>query len=1099
MRINFTLITAAFLLIQNVNFAQNLVDDDYKKALWMTTRMYGGQRSGDGPNWLIMDHTPSTADMNTLQQSKGADLSQLVAGKCFTRDADGDHSLEGGWHDCGDHVKFGQTQFVSGYTLLKAYAEYPHGYYDYYSFDYNGYYNSGNYSWEGVNGQHQGMPNGIPDILDEVKYATDYFIQCAKDNSTFYYQVGEGGPDHLNWVTSVAMATLPKSQGGQNDGAREFIKNPAGASMASFCSATLALMSRVYRKFDPEYADLCLTHSLYAYNYAKAHPGTVSAGSFYPANTKWEDDMAIACSELYWATGDNAYRTEALSYSGDITNHNYVYNYNNNDDIAAYNLAKLGDQSSRDMLEYFVNLYRNNVEGGLFAGGDASWGPLRYNANAAFIVALWGELTGDPTVEEFIYNQIDYILGSNSGNHSFVVGFKPNDCGGCTFASHPHHRNVFQIDDIMADKDHMEIPLKNQQHGYMIGGTRNPGTVDDRVENYYQNEGGIDYNAGLVGALGYIVSRIAPVDTNMFGHPSPDLGEDVTICGVSSVTLQADIDLSNLDEGEAVTFKWYKGTETIPFEEGTTVSSVQVTEADIYRCDVVETTYGEWTTSDEVSVLDVLPSINLGEDFELCVPSVAVLDATIHGAGIVYEWTKDGAIISDATSAELNIYEGGTYIVEASTSNCASVTDEVVVSSNLLTVIGEREVAPGVDFTLSIEDQGGTYEWYDSPDATNPIETGLNLTTSVIADQYFYAKDVSSVNETIGLTETGSQNVWTVNTFTETQNQYKVTVTSTVTLSSVSMFSDNGGEAMVTISQDGTVLFESSLVVIPSGRQKTVVPVEYTLEPGEYVIDGSGSDGTFVKLGDGTCTFPYSIDGVVEFTNNDGGWAATNGVYGYFFDWVFSMGNPCDPTAIQLTVSDAVDTDGDGTPDSIDGCPLDGNKTEPGDCGCGVAEGTCDNIQTVQLMQGWNFVAFYLLPVDRSPASVFADVLDNIDVVKSQEGFYNPDQQAFLNSIDEFNFGEAYLVYANADCNLQVGGTSATTVTVSLHQGWNYLGNSKEGVIPTSVLLDDIWTNDFEIIKSFDAFNDGTSGTLIELEGGKGYFIKTYENTILSY
>jgi len=33
-----------------------------------------------------------------------------------------------------------------------------------------------------------------------------------------------------------------------------------------------------------------------------------------------------------------------------------------------------------------------------------------------------------------------------------------------------------------------------------------------------------------------------------------------------------------------------------------------------------------------------------------------------------------------------------------------------------------------------------------------------------------------------------------------------------------------------------------------------------------------------------------------------------------------------------------VDSDGDGLPDCFDGCPLDPNKTEPGDCGCGVAE-----------------------------------------------------------------------------------------------------------------------------------------------------------------
>jgi hypothetical protein len=36
------------------------------------------------------------------------------------------------------------------------------------------------------------------------------------------------------------------------------------------------------------------------------------------------------------------------------------------------------------------------------------------------------------------------------------------------------------------------------------------------------------------------------------------------------------------------------------------------------------------------------------------------------------------------------------------------------------------------------------------------------------------------------------------------------------------------------------------------------------------------------------------------------------------------------------------DSDGDGTPDCTDACPNDAAKTAPGQCGCGAAEGTCD-------------------------------------------------------------------------------------------------------------------------------------------------------------
>ena len=51
--------------------------------------------------------------------------------------------------------------------------------------------------------------------------------------------------------------------------------------------------------------------------------------------------------------------------------------------------------------------------------------------------------------------------------------------------------------------------------------------------------------------------------------------------------------------------------------------------------------------------------------------------------------------------------------------------------------------------------------------------------------------------------------------------------------------------------------------------------------------------------------------------------------------------NKTEPGAGGCGVADT-DTDGDGTPDCLDNCPDDPDKTEPGDCGCGVADTDTD-------------------------------------------------------------------------------------------------------------------------------------------------------------
>jgi hypothetical protein len=725
-----SVIAIALLYSSSALFAQGFTSADYKKALWMTTRYYGGQRSGNN-NWLIYNHLPSGVNSS-------------LKGTSFLNDNDGGYDLSGGWHDCGDHVKFGQTQFYAAYMLLKGYAEFPTGYDDLYSANYAGYNSTGKYTYEETG--HD--PNGIPDVLDEVKHATDFFIKCTKDASTFYYQVGVGSADHTQWVTSVKMQTLASGSGGDP---RSVYKNPTDASMPSFCGATLALMSRMYRKFDPTYADLCLVHAQYAYTYAKAHPGTVgsAAGSEYGANDNWKDDYSCLCAEMFWATGTTSYKTEALNFTiaaspgsgGEVYGKNYGFDYQNNGDIAIYNMAVLGKSGALTTLESIIttHYFGNKQSDGQFNGGNTGWGPLRYNANTAFIVALWQKLKGtSATPNQYIYDNIDYILGKNTASQSFIVGF------GSKCPSHPHHRNFYLRDDNPNDatKPSMVPPTKNLQFGSMVGGTRTPGTFSDNVVNYQHTEGGIDYNACLVGSLAYITSILSPVDTNKFSpHKSPNLGSSQSICGAANIVLN-----SNIAKDGKKTFTWYKDGSIVQ-AASTTADTYTITTSGTYKC--VLDSAGKWNTQGSVIITGTLSAVALGADVNLCNPASATLDIGVTGAGVTYEWKKNNVVINGAIAQTYTVYTAGTYRGTAMASGCTSVYDDVVITSSLPAAINDTICSAG-QADLGISGSGGPYEWYTASTNGTKLATGTSYSPTIAANTTYYVQDAGSVSATAG-------------------------------------------------------------------------------------------------------------------------------------------------------------------------------------------------------------------------------------------------------------------------------------------------------------------------------------------------------------
>lgn len=1097
--------------------AQTFTSDDYKKAGWMTLRFYGGQRISlkdhSAPNWLIMDHG---------------------AGYDFDKDADGNTDLTGGWFDCGDHVLFGQTFFYSAYVVLKGYDAFPEGYDDYYSYNYSGYQAAGDFSWEGKKGQ----PNGIPDVLDEVKAACEFMIKATPNGNTFYSQKGDGNADHKNWVTSVKMATLSRNDGGQSDGPRSVVKNPNDGSMPSFCAATLALMSRLYAQFDPDFAETCLQHAKYAYSYASGKKGACAdAGSFYPANTNMYTAYICAAAELYWATNDNSYKQTALSNSGQLKDYNWAFGYNNNYDVAAYNLAMLGDSNGAEWLEFYVtNYYKGKTSNGIFQISD-NWGTFRYLGNAAFVVALYNKYKGNTSIDTFVTDQVDFIMGKNAANMSCIVGFKPSS-GSYTYFSQPHHRNVYLSDG--NNNSNLSIPSRNTQFGFLGGGSGyNVNTLKNaKADEYTITEGGVDYQAALVGAFGYINSFLSPIDPNKFGHPTPDLGPELTLCGTGSATITATVDLSNLEQGEQVTYKWYKGSTLLSQHNGKT--SITVTEAGTYTCELVETTGSDWTTSGKVVVSATLPDVAIGDDAELCKVTSATFSTDVAGDGITYTWYKDNKVISGATTNSYTAYSGGTYKLTISASGCASKSDEAVVTSQLPVVVGDTICSAGTA-TLSVT-TSGEYSWYSVAEEGNALASGSTYSPNITKTTTYYVQDASSLNTTAGPSQsnlTNSRTYGTASVYFKLSSAVQITQMSVVYGSiyygsqqalSVTVGGKTYTSAKQNVQNAGkyTFSFESNPIILSAGS--------YTME---LKPDNAGFT-YYTNLN--YSGFQHSD--IILFNNNN------NNDYGFpgTYDWKIVAGSTCARTPVFAVLDPdnpncAGDTEAPSVPGTITvsnittnsasvswGASTDNTAVTGYDVyvnGTKLQSVTTNSInlsdlsdnteytikvraydeagnlsefnteksfttlkstvtQSISLSAGWNLISFYVLPEDASITNVFGSNISKVSIVKNNDGFYKPSKADKLQSLTEFEYGQAYLVKANSAFSISVEGVAPTSTTISLKAGWNLLGYPKTTEANASNVLSGI-AGKYTELKDL-------SSSQTTLKPGKGYYIKMNTN-----
>lgn len=228
-------------------------------------------------------------------------------------DGDGCVDLTGGWHDAGDHVKFGLPGSYSASTIGWGYYEFRDAY------------------------KETGLQKHVE---DELRWINDYFMKATflDDNGdvvAYCYQVGEGNNDHNYWCPpelQVDGTFVASSSCGVKRPAYFATTEMPASDQCAGAAAALAVNYLNFKDTDKAYAQKCLKYAVALYKFAvKTHteiwnPGEVPTatslgydGGFYTSSYDY-DELSWAAVWLYECTQNYDYINDIVAVDETTTN-----------------------------------------------------------------------------------------------------------------------------------------------------------------------------------------------------------------------------------------------------------------------------------------------------------------------------------------------------------------------------------------------------------------------------------------------------------------------------------------------------------------------------------------------------------------------------------------------------------------------------------------------------------------------------------------------------------------------------------------------------------------------------------------------------------
>lgn len=339
--------------------------------------------------------------------------------------------VSGGWHDAGDQLKYLITGSYATAHMLTSYLLYPDLFEDHF------------------NALGQPGANGFPDVLDEARWGLEWIHKLHPSPDQLVHQVADDR-DHVGWKmpdqdpsdygwgeNSYRTAYFAT---GKPQGLNSFMSEATGlANLAGRSTAAMALAARIWKDMeDQAFAQECLKAAKTLYALGKEKEGFQQGNSYgapyrYGEET-WADDMEWGAAELFKATGDSVYLSDAIHYARlagteswmpfDTAKHYQYYPFIN---MAHHALHEVAGGSFRDSL---AGYYRSGIKSCVERAGSNNYGigiPFIWCSNNLLTslitqIILYEKMTGDLSYHQFLVEQRDWLFGRNPWGTSMFTG-----------------------------------------------------------------------------------------------------------------------------------------------------------------------------------------------------------------------------------------------------------------------------------------------------------------------------------------------------------------------------------------------------------------------------------------------------------------------------------------------------------------------------------------------------------------------------------------------------------------------------------------------------------------------------------------------------